>query len=418
MESEREIGWLRYEPPWDDGLYREKHEAQLCVVLVLTREQFSDLWERGPGRAPQSIFAEIDGFEDEYQYAPGSRIWEINAAEHAEVQIKACTFQNIAGLIIDSASIRHGGRFRPRGGEVITDMHAFVRQHLNKRHDSNKPQHSAILKELYACIARECTRPGDVGRGELEEEFANVDRLVIDLDLALNRELIREEEAVGHQGNPSKKRGIWYRGDPVAAFQEGLKSPSRRKVDKQDLSAVAQKYLQAPYLRCDLLEWIIVDAFVLFEIQEFGETIKQGSGFGSLLRYWARDGRLRSGASLFWPLVLTPMVLAGWIAGLAYVTPHAGESTLVALLVFGAYVLFFMWLTGRPIFVSRQDQKRSSPMLLQEMMRVYALLDFSIGVTSPHAIRSALLELQNKGAIWDPAALAILDTAASRARPA
>jgi hypothetical protein len=112
------------------------------------------------------------------------------------------------------------------------------------------------------------------------------------------------------------------------------------------------------------------------------------------------------------------MILAGWIAGLAYVTPRAGESTLATLLIFGAYVVFFMWLTGRPIFLSRPDQARAGPMLLQEMMKVYALLDVQAGVTSPQAIRNALLELQNKGAVWAPATLSILDTAAARTRPA
>src|SRR5262249_11109926 len=156
-------------------------------------------------------------------------------------------------------------------------------------------------------------------RSELEEEIANVDRLVIDLGLALNQELIRAENAASNKDGASKnKRGIWYRGDPVAAFQGGLRSASRRNVDKHDLSAVAHRYLQTPYLRRDLLEWIIVDAFVFFEIQEFGETIKQGTSFRSLFRYWARDGRLRGGAALFWPLVLAPLILACWIAGLAY----------------------------------------------------------------------------------------------------
>ena len=87
--------------------------------------------------------------------------------------------------------------------------------------------------------------------------------------------------------------GYGFCGKPVTAFQEGLKSPSRRTVDR-GASEVARKYLQMPYLRSDLLEWIIVDAFVLYEIQEFGQTTKQGTGFGSLLRYSARDGSRQS----------------------------------------------------------------------------------------------------------------------------
>jgi hypothetical protein len=260
-------------------------------VLVVTREQFADLWERGPGRVPQRIFVEIEGFRDEYEYAPRDKLWEINPAEHAEVQIKACTFQNIADLVTDRASTRRETRFGYRGDQVIdyAEVRALVEQHTRECHDSKKPQHSAILKDLYACIGREFTRPGEVYRGKLDEGFANVEQLVHTLDLALNRQAIEHtEEAVGHHDNPSKTLWIWLRGNPVTAFQEGLKSPSRRTVERDDLSEVARKYLQMPYLRSDLLEWIIVDAFVLYEIQEFGETIKQGTGFRSLLRYWVQ----------------------------------------------------------------------------------------------------------------------------------
>jgi hypothetical protein len=188
-------------------------------------------------------------------------------------------------------------------------------------------------------------------------------------------------------------------------------------VDKDGLSDVARNYLQAPYLKSDLLEWIIVDAFVLHEIQEFGETVKQGTSFRSLVKYWAFDGQLRMWLRLFRQLLLSLVIFAGWIAGLAYVTPRAGEGMLESLLVFGAYILFFMWLTGRPIFLGRPERQARLG-LLQEMMKVYALLDPQAGVISPYALRNALLELQTKGAVWDGAALAIVDNAAARARPA
>jgi hypothetical protein len=106
--AEGRVGWLRYDPPWEADELNVKHDAQLCVVLVVTREQFADLWERGPGRVPQRIFVEIEGFRDEYEYAPRDKLWEINPAEHAEVQIKACTFQNIADLVTDRLPAERG----------------------------------------------------------------------------------------------------------------------------------------------------------------------------------------------------------------------------------------------------------------------------------------------------------------------
>jgi hypothetical protein len=410
-EAKGPIGWLRYDPPFEAAELMVKHDAQLTVVLVVTPEQFADLWERGPDRVPQRIFIEVEGFRDQYQYTRGDQIWEINPAEHAEVRIKACTFQNVAGLTTDRA-VHQETRFGYLGDHAVADVRALIEQHAREYDDGNKPQHNAILKDLYACVGREFTRRGEVYRSELDEQITDVEQLVSTLDLALNPK--QAEESVGGNDNPSKKLWIWRRGKPATVFQEGLKSPSRRTVDKWGLGEAARKYLQMQYLRSDLLEWIIVDAFVLCEVQEFGETVKQGAGFGSLL-WLAHEGRLRLGAVLFWQLILTLTILAGWIAGLAYVFPLAGESTLAALLVFGACVVFFMLLTGRRIFVGRPHNKM---MLLQEMMKTYALLDVQAGVASPQAIRSALLDLQNKGAVWDAAALAILDTAAARSRPA
>ena len=271
------------------------------------------------------------------------------------------------------------------------------------------PGHARINENVWlselplAFTIRAHTPASEIGaEGRIGWLRTNVERLVNSLDLALNRQAIKEvEEADGRRENPSKERlWIWRRGNPVTVFQEGLKSTARRTVDRGELNDVTLSYLQKSYLRSDLLEWIIVDAFVLYEIQEFGETIKQGTGFRSLLRYWARDGRLRVGASL-WQLILVPMILAGWIAGLAYVTPRTGESTLASLLVFGAYVVFFMWLTGRPIFLSRSGKAQTGRMLLPEMVKVYALLGTEGGVISPYAIRNALLELHDISDIYN-----------------
>lgn len=87
------------------------------------------------------------------------------------------------------------------------------------------------------------------------------------------------------------------------------------------------------------------------------------------------------------------------------------------MVTFGVWVLFFMWLTGRPIFLNRWGRSNRL-LLLGEMIRAYKLLEANLGVISTYSVRNALLELQNKGAAWDPAALAVLDTAAARPRSA
>jgi hypothetical protein len=411
--AEERTGALRYDPPFLAAEIGVKHDAELSVFLVIKPEQFADLWDRKPEGIPQRVFVEVEGFRDQYEFVSGDKIWELNPAETAQVLIKTCTFQNRA-LMRSETRIGNGR------DQVIADVTSFVEQHRRERHDSNKPQHSAILKDLYACISREFTLPGEVYRSDLDEEFTKVEQLVHDVDSALNRQSIQKTNEVdGRRDNPSRESlWIWRRGNPVATFQEGLKSPSRRIVDRDGLGEVTLRYLRTSYLRSDLLEWIIVDAFVLHEIQEFGETIKQGKSLSSVFRYWASDGRPRAWISLFTQLILSLVILAGWIAGLAFVTPFAAENTLASLLAFGAYVLFFMWLTGRPVFLRRSERAHSRPMLLPEMMKMYALLDAQAGVISPYAIRNALLDLQTKGAVWDQATLAILDTAAARTPPA
>jgi hypothetical protein len=419
-EAEGPIGRLQYCPTFEAPELGVKHGAGLEVDLHIEPKQFDDLWDRDYERIPQRVFIEVEGFKDQFENwsgDAGDKIWELNPTETGQVLIKTCTFQNIAELATDRTSLRQQAFF---GEEVIADVPSFIEHRLRERPQSNKPhQHDAILRDLYASISREFTRPGEVYRSELDEELTKVEYLVDDLDLALNQQAIKEmEEANPHGKNPSKKHlWIWSRGNPVTTFQEGLKSPSRRLVDRDELNTVTRKYLETPYLRSDLLEWIIVDAFVLYEIQEFGENVKRGAGVGSHLRYLVHYGRLGAGVAL-WSSARALLILAGWIAGLVYMTPYAGEGTLETLLVFSAYVLFFMWLTGRPIFVSQAGGAHKPLMLLQEMIKVYALLNPEAGVISPYAIRNALLKVQTEGAVWDAAALAVLDTAVARSRPA
>jgi hypothetical protein len=109
-------------------------------------------------------------------------------------------------------------RFGSRGDQVIANVHAFVQLHTRALHDSKKPQHSAILKDLYACIGREYLRPGDVRRSEVEDEFANVEQLVNTLDLALNQQAIKQEDAAGRHDNSSKKHLIWLRGRAIPGY--------------------------------------------------------------------------------------------------------------------------------------------------------------------------------------------------------
>ncbi len=357
-KAEDLAGGLKYSPPWEAPELGLKHEAQIFIDLRVNSEQFADLWDRSPERLPQHVFIEIEGFYDQ--------IWNLDAQESANVLVKNCTFQIAARLSQED-------RIALSEEQIITDLPFFVEQRLRTYRD---PQHRIILKELYGCITRELKQRGETYQPEIEMQFTEIENLVQDLDFALNREAIQSAELASSLNSPpNKPRWIWRGGNPANLVKAGPRSSIRHSLDRDALADIARRYLQMAYLRSDLLEWIIVDALVLYNIQEFGYTLKLWAFF----RYFG--------------------ILAGWIVGLAVLTPFAREGLLQAMVTFGVWVLFFMWLTGRPIFLNRWGRSNRL-LLLEEMIRAYKLLEANLGVISTYSVRNALLELQNKGAAW------------------
>ncbi|ANY77111.1 hypothetical protein BB934_01825 [Microvirga ossetica] len=68
---------------------------------------------------------------------------------------------------------------------------------------------------------------------------------------------------------------IWRRHDPKRAFNEGLKSEHMPSIHKQVIWTRFAEYLDKPWLRHPVLDWVFVDMLVSAEIALYGEHIKQ-----------------------------------------------------------------------------------------------------------------------------------------------
>jgi hypothetical protein len=67
----------------------------------------------------------------------------------------------------------------------------------------------------------------------------------------------------------------WLHLKPEVALVQGSHSDHFRKVDGLLLGQVAERYMRSPWLASDVLEWIMVDAFVYRDVVSFGENLKQ-----------------------------------------------------------------------------------------------------------------------------------------------
>jgi hypothetical protein len=172
------------------------------------------------------------------------------------------------------------------------------------------------------------------------------------------------------------------------------------------------------------LEWSIVDALTFNEVFEFGENLK--GDLGSLSDAWAyakSEGHVlrmqweRLKVRLLWLLIrLGTIAGAVWLVWqYANTSQHSTWDT-ISLLGGAALLLLWLFAAGSGGGSARINARMRRAELLSAMRDAYALTR-PTSTMSPIQIRAALLRAQDKGAIWDSSAFALLDRAAMRQPP-
>jgi hypothetical protein len=219
---------------------------------------------------------------------------------------------------------------------------------------------------------------------------------------------------------------IWRRHDPKIAYREGLQSAHMPGIDKEVIRSRCAEYLDRPWLRHPVLDWIFADILVSTEIALFGEHIKQNllpfprdsMGMNSgYIRTQGNLGKMRETNktamrdTAFLNCVCTWIVPPALIAAAFYF-----QWTTTGAVLLGIYSLLIAWglaakavigikrLLGKEVPQSASDIATG---ILWEMCKVWDELE---GPTvNPSNLREALLKSHDKGAIWDTAVYSIVD---------
>jgi len=219
---------------------------------------------------------------------------------------------------------------------------------------------------------------------------------------------------------------IWKRHDPKISFTDGLDSDHMPSVFKDDLKADCAIYLERPWLRHPVLDWMLVDMLVTAETALFGEHIKEfllpfpKDILGMNKRYHPARGNLvkmqkvnweelgeRLWIKAFWTLI----VPIGAIVAAFYFGWEGTGASLLGL--YGTFIAGWIgWKVLKGILRLLGKGAAVDPMakimkLWGEMCGVWALLEGP--VINPSQVKEALAKSRDNGAVWDAPVFSIID---------
>jgi hypothetical protein len=328
--------------------------------------------------------------------------------------------------------------------EVLTkeDAHAFAREWVDSRLEPTRDywafsQANWLLEQLAAkCIAETLREGGD--ELALQDRLAFVYDLLRSVRLNAQRRNVHELTYKDRRDLDENERNIvenarheiWRRHDPKRAYNEGLKSEHMPSIDKQVIRTRCAEYLDKPWLRHPVLDWIFVDILVSTEIALYGEHIKQfelrfpRDALGMNAEYIRSQGNLEKMRELSRTAVLDrafinfvctwivlPAVIAaafffGWsITGMVLLSLY---SLIIAVGLGAKAGAGAKKLLGKEAPQSPSDAAKS---IWWEMCKVWDELEGPI--VNPSMLREALLKSRDKGTVWDTAVFSIVDRAIS-----
>jgi hypothetical protein len=195
------------------------------------------------------------------------------------------------------------------------------------------------------------------------------------------------------------------------------------------IANLAAQLMDRPWIKSNLLEWVVVDSLICDEIRQFGKSILENAYSTSDFLFMGSEPPERRGlerilikksqATVLWwfiriiSLVLFP-ILTIWYGA----KNDNGWLLSVGLIILTLYLLWSGYGLARGLighFLGRQE--RRTPLqrkveLWRLMNDAYRTLDGPI--VDPGRVKVALLAAAEKGAVWDSAVYAILNRVMAR----
>ena len=208
---------------------------------------------------------------------------------------------------------------------------------------------------------------------------------------------------------------VWFHRNPALAFLDGKESGNYWPIDRENLAEVCREYISKPWLHCQKIDEILIDAMIYNEALGFGEQIKPAllkTGFVDARRFALNNnpsfnkGQLKkmlmNGFRSLLYIIVSALVgfgtseSHGWWAGL-----FIGFGFLVLL-----KINFFIGKTGDSKMEGRIKELLCGMQDISEIMASRYL--------SPSYLKERLNMTGSKGAVWPVEIFTILEKAIAR----
>jgi hypothetical protein len=214
---------------------------------------------------------------------------------------------------------------------------------------------------------------------------------------------------------------LWTRRDPKRAFVEGTLSEHHTAIDKDALHTTIAEYLNRPYLRHSVLDWIFLDMTISRELCAYGECIKQhllpgrrDRFLGIHEQYIKAHGNLAEMTAINWSEFFKRC--EGWFAALVFSATgiwaafHWHFNTTGWWLA-GICGTLFVGVRLRQRLTGKIEPWRKASQLWDSMYEVWRRLEGP--VANPTRIREAMLKSASEGAVWDNVSWSLIDRVAA-----
>ncbi len=377
----------------------------LSIEVYLKPELFRELWDAVGEQVRLVLFGTVAAMTSATGWSLSPYTWDVGEKEGRVKEIASFSFSVITRTATDTATMLRRDR-DDEGPSAVS-----VRDAIEERHNPYGQMAHLSLKAV-GWAETEGHSLGYTPRQTqrlAEEAIALIDNAHAGM---------RRYQSDVKEVDPER---LWVHQNLLETFAGGRAALGHWEVGQTQLAEIARELINRPWLRVDGFEWAIVDALVFREVFEFGEEVKLGSkSFAEVWAYTATKGRL---SKMIWQRLRVGAILWairwGIVAGGVWATWVYGTDGTFEWPTFSprSHNVYSMVSIGFPIGKRAARRHRQTQLdLLQKMSNAYATLRQN-DLLSPNQIRAALLAAQEHGALWDPAALALLDRAAQRDPP-
>lgn len=218
----------------------------------------------------------------------------------------------------------------------------------------------------------------------------------------------------------TERERLWRRHDPLKAYREGFLSKDHFDGSQGELSEIIGLYISRPWLRHQVLDWVLLDMISTSEICVFGEHVKQtlycdaGELDFSYIQVKGNLEKLSVRKNRFgWIITFIAecaLFLCGWyilsLAPLGIKSPSRPSDFIILVALVAVSIVVMRFFNRKKLAQIAAARERPREILIA-MHDVWKSLDGR--ALSPTRIREAMQKASNIGAVWDNSAWALID---------